>query len=157
MSVSALRREASPVQGSKDKWAVILIHYTVPCTVLTGRRVALGARVHSVAASSQRPRSRQGPGRAARFRGFRQIAFSYRSPDFFGASLGQVRDTKARGTISIKALRTWILLYYPYFIRLLRETAACSSIKHKPIVLHPQHRSRRTEAEHESRHVHAPA
>ena len=27
-----------------------------------------------------------------RYRGFRQIAFSYRSPDF-GASLGQVRDT----------------------------------------------------------------
>jgi hypothetical protein len=26
-----------------------------------------------------------------RYRGFRQIAFSYRSPDF-GASLGQVRD-----------------------------------------------------------------
>ena len=49
-----------------------------------------------------------------RFRGFRQIAFSYRSPDF-GASLGQVRDTvlalvPCYGTVTVQVLQVTVTL-----------------------------------------------
>ena len=47
-----------------------------------------------------------------RYRGFRQIAFSYRSPDF-GASLGQVRDS----TVYLNKISTQDRTHFDYCMR----------------------------------------
>ena len=75
---ASLRARSSPVES----WVWLSCHVGRSSSIGLGRRRAtVGRLTLNIISYLAKPR----------YRGFRQIAFSYRSPDF-GASLGQVRD-----------------------------------------------------------------